>query len=90
MGLVRDAALRARQDYINGKPVRAKFAETKFSLVQLYHWLDVTPQVDGSTLLPPIPRRRIIVRKAGRAATRVALVERLCSRWRRRCRYRTQ
>ena len=57
------------------KPVRAILAETKFSLVQLYHWLDGAPQVDGSALLlPPIPRRWIIVRKEGRAATRVALV----------------
>lgn len=71
------AALRARQNYIGGAQVRAILAEADYSLEQLYHWLDGAPQPDGTTLLPPIPRRRIIVRRAGRAATRLALVERL-------------
>ncbi len=69
--------LRARQMYVEGKPVRVIQAETGLSLAQLYHALDGLPQPDGSTLLPPIPRRRIIARKTSRAATRVALVARL-------------
>ena len=72
-----EAALRARQKYIDGETVKAILADTKLSLERFYHCLDGLPQADGTTLLPPIPRRRIIVRKAGRAATRVALVERL-------------
>ncbi len=71
------AALRARQRYADGKPVRVILAETGLNLDQLYDWLDGAPQPDGSILLPPIPRRRTIVRRSSRAATRVALVTRM-------------
>ena len=77
MESVPETALRARQDYIDGKTVKAILADSDFCLDQLCHWLDGRRQTDGTTLLPPIPRRRIIVRKEGRAATRLALVERL-------------
>jgi hypothetical protein len=69
--------LLARRMYDERKTVRATQAASGLSLDQLYRALDGLPQPDGSTLLPPIPRRRIIVRKASRAATRVALVTRL-------------
>jgi len=77
MERIPEEALRARQDYINGKTIKAIRADTGFCLDELYHWLDGAPQADGTTLLPPIPRRRVIVRKEGRAHTRLALVERL-------------
>jgi hypothetical protein len=72
-----DAALRARQQYIDRVPVQTILAASGYSHDRLYFWLDGAPQSDGSSLLPPIPRRRIIVRRSSRAATRVALVERL-------------
>ena len=72
-----DSAKRARQSYIDGVTVRAILADAKCSLDQLYFWLDGAPQPDGSTLLAPIPRRRIIVRGAGRAGMRAALVVRI-------------
>ena len=71
------AGLRARQMYAERKTVRAILAETGLNLDQLYDWLDGATQPDGSTLLPPIPRRRTIVRRSSRAATRMALVTRL-------------
>ena len=77
MTTIPEEALRARQRYIDGDPVNAIRVDTGFSLEKFYHWLDGAPQADGTTLLPPIPRRRIIARKAGRPATRVALVARL-------------
>jgi hypothetical protein len=70
-------ALLARRMYAERKPVRAILAETGLSHDQLYRALDGLPQPDGGSLLPPIPRRRTIVRKTSRAATRVALVARL-------------
>jgi hypothetical protein len=63
--------------YAHGVPVRAILADTACNLDQLYHWLDGLPQPDSGALLPPIPRRKIIVRKLSRATTRVALVTRL-------------
>jgi hypothetical protein len=77
MTSIPETTLRARQDYLEGNAVRAIRADTGFSLDRLYNWLDGARQADGTTLLPPIPRRRTIVRKERRAATRVALVERL-------------
>ena len=71
------AVLRARQMYAERKTVRAILAETGFNLDQLYRALDGLPQPNGDSLLPPIARRRITVRKTSRAATRVALVMRL-------------
>ncbi len=71
------AALRARQMYVDGKTVRVIQAETGLSLDQLYHAFDDLPQPDGSTLLPPIPRRRIVARRLSRAVTRIALVTRV-------------
>jgi hypothetical protein len=71
------AALRARQMYLDRIPVRVILAETGFSHDRLYFWLDGGPQSDGSRLLAPLPRRHIVVRKSSRAATRVALVTRL-------------
>jgi hypothetical protein len=72
-----DAAIRARQMYIDGVPVRIILGECKFGLCQLYHWLDGAPQPETCSLLPPIRRRRIIVRRSSRAATRVALITRM-------------
>jgi len=71
------AGLRARQMYLEGKPVRTIVKETALSLDQLYDALDGVAQADGGTLLPPIARRRVIIRRTSRAATRVALVTRL-------------
>ncbi|MGA2567143.1 MAG: hypothetical protein ABSF41_09965 [Pseudolabrys sp.] len=71
------AALRARQMYAEGRTVRTIQAETGLNLDQLYHAPDGLPQPNGDSLLPPIPRRRIIARKTSRAATLVALVARL-------------
>jgi len=71
------AALRARQMYADGVPVQEIRAESGFSLERLYDWLNGAPQPDGRTLLPPIPRRRIVVRKEDPAETRAALVARI-------------
>jgi hypothetical protein len=77
MAPIPETALRARQMYIDGKTVKAILADTKFNLDQLYHWLDGGPQSDGATLLPPIPRRRVVKRKPSFAETRLALVMRI-------------
>ena len=72
-----EKAIRARQDYIDGKTVKAILADSDFCLDQLYHWLDGGRQTDGTTLLPPIPRRRIIKRKLGLTETRAILIARM-------------
>src|ERR1044071_152827 len=77
MAEIPQAALQARRLYEEGKPVRAVQAATGLSLDQLYRALDGLPQADGDTLLPPVQRRRVIVRKASRAGTRMALVTRM-------------
>ena len=71
------AALRARQMYFDHATVRSIRAETGFSLDRLYYWLDGAPQADGGTLLPPIPRRVVVVRRSSRPARRAALVARM-------------
>ena len=77
MATIPETALRARQMYIDRVPVRTILADCRLNLDQLYEWLDGGPDLDGSAMLPPIPRRHIIVRKASRAHTRVAMVERM-------------
>jgi hypothetical protein len=77
MATIPESALRARQMYIDRVPVRTILKDCKLSLDQLYEWLDGGPELDGGAMLPPIPRRHIIVRKASRAHTRVAMVERM-------------
>jgi hypothetical protein len=69
--------LLARQMYVERKTVREIQAATGLSLDRVYYGLDGLPQPDASTLLPPIPRRRIVARRLSRAATRIALVTRL-------------
>ncbi|HVV63302.1 MAG TPA: hypothetical protein VHD14_16260 [Pseudolabrys sp.] len=70
-------ALRAREMYFDHATVRAIRAETGLSLDRLYYWLDGAPQADGGTLLPPIPRRVVVVRRSSRPARRAALVARM-------------
>lgn len=72
-----EEAQRVRQDYIDRKTVQSIRAAYSLSLNRLYYFLDGLPQADGTTLLPPIPRRHVYVRKVGRTAARVALVEQL-------------
>jgi hypothetical protein len=72
------AALRARQRYIDGDPVQDLLDETKLSLQRFYYWADGAPQGDGSTLLPPIPRRhKFHKRSLGSARERVKLIGRM-------------
>jgi hypothetical protein len=63
--------------YADGVPVQEIRAERGFSLERLYDWLNGAPQPDGRTLLPPIPRRRIVLRKEDPAETRTALIARI-------------
>ena len=70
-------ALRAREMYLDRATVRRIRADTGFSLDRLYYWLDGAPQADGGTLLPPIPRRVVVVRRSSRPANRAALVARM-------------
>ena len=66
------AALRARQMYVDGKTVRVIQAETGLSLDQLYHAFDGLPEPDGGTLhAADRPRRRIAARRLSRAVTRI-------------------
>jgi hypothetical protein len=57
MTAIPEPALRARQNYADGVTVRAILADTGFDKRELYYWLDGAPQLDGSTLLPALPRR---------------------------------
>jgi hypothetical protein len=72
-----EAGLRARQRYLAREKVQTICKDEKLSLDQFYYWMDGAPQPDGGKLLPPIPRRRIIVRKSSRAGTRIALITRM-------------
>jgi len=72
------AVLRARQRYTDGDPVQDILGETKLSLQRFYYWVDGAPQGDGSTLLPPIPRRhKFYKRSLGSARERVKLIGRM-------------
>jgi hypothetical protein len=72
-----ETASRARQRYAAGDPVKAILADTGFSHFRFYFWLDGAPQPDTTTLLPPIPRQRIIVHEPDPAEARAALVARM-------------
>jgi hypothetical protein len=57
---VPENALRARQMYAGGVPVRAILAETKLTSWDLYNWIDGRANRNGEQLLEPLPKRRII------------------------------
>lgn len=66
----------ARQRYVEKAPVATILAETKMSLGTLYLWLDGGPESEPR--LPPIPRRRsVLKRRQHLAASQVSLVARL-------------
>jgi hypothetical protein len=71
-------ALRARQMYVEREAVDDILIETKLCLKEFYLWLDGAPQLDGTTLLPPIQRRHVFKKRSpGSARERVKLIGRL-------------
>jgi hypothetical protein len=70
-------ATRARQMYADGATVAAIKAETGLSHHQLYHWLEGAPQRAGGSLLPPLPKRRIVKRTRISAGDRLSVVARI-------------
>jgi hypothetical protein len=72
-----EAALRARQMYADGATVDEIVEATGLSHFTLYKWIDGAPQKDGSTLLAPLPRRRMVATRRMLDAERAAVVARL-------------
>jgi DNA-binding transcriptional MerR regulator len=67
-----DAALRARQMYVDGASTRDIEAQTGVTRTALYRWID-----GGGGLLPPIARRSRGRRNPGRKSGRAALIRRI-------------
>jgi len=71
------AAERARQMYADGATIAVIKAETGLTHHRLYHWLDGAPQKAGGSLLPPLPKRRIVKRTRISAGDRLSVVARI-------------
>ena len=70
---------RGRDMYVQGFTVSRCVAASGMSLGTFYYWLDGGPDDGSGPMLPPIPRRRVIIGKRRKplAATRVSLASRL-------------
>ncbi len=76
----REEIERGRAMYAQGFAVARCLAASNMSLGTFYFWLDGGPRdASGNTLLPPIPRRRVVLGKSRRplAADAVSLRQRL-------------
>ncbi|HET7849548.1 MAG TPA: hypothetical protein VFL51_10865 [Pseudolabrys sp.] len=71
------AALHARQMYLDNAPVRRILAETGLAYRKMYLWLDGGPMREGGRPLLPVPRRRPAVRRRAQKSERAALVSRM-------------
>jgi hypothetical protein len=72
-----DAARRAREMYRQGATVAAIKAETGLTHHQLYRWLEGSPGGNGASLLPPLPKRRIVKRTRITAGDRMSVIARI-------------
>jgi hypothetical protein len=76
MSDVPEAALRARQMYLDGVSLDVIMKETGFRSWALYCWLDGGPERNGVRPLPALPRRIVRNRKVT-AGDRLSLIGRL-------------
>ena len=76
----REEIERARAMYVEAFTISRILAATNMSLGTLYYWLDGGPRGADGPLLPPIPRRRVVIGKRRRPlqADPVSLTNRLC------------
>jgi hypothetical protein len=71
-----EAALRARQMYLDGRKTGDIQKDTGLNLRRLHLWLAGGPEKDGVRPLPPIPRRRVNVSSGRHRNARAALIVR--------------
>ncbi len=72
-----EAALRARQMYLDGRKTDDIQKDTGLNLHRLYLWLAGGPERNGVRPLPPIPQRRVNVFSGRHQNARAALIVRM-------------
>jgi hypothetical protein len=72
-----EAALRARQMYLDGRSIADIRRESGLTVTQFYLWLKGGPERDGARPLPEIPRRRLQTASARKPVRRATLIARM-------------